>query len=87
VVQQTFATGIVPTAPWASRRRDDLLELLDRLNPIIAELSQAVEQEVEKCPEGQRLATHPGVGPFTVMAFVLIIGKAERSSCGKQVAS
>jgi hypothetical protein len=28
-------------APWASRRRGDLLELLDRLNPTIAELSQA----------------------------------------------
>ena len=26
-------------APWASRRRRDLLELLDRLNPTIAELS------------------------------------------------
>ena len=37
-------------APWASRRRRDLLELLDRLNPTIAELSQAIEQEVEKCP-------------------------------------
>ncbi len=32
-------------APWASRRRCDLLELLDRLNPTIAELSQAIEQE------------------------------------------
>jgi transposase len=74
-------------APWASRRRHDLLELLDRLNPTIAELSQAVEQEVEKCPEAQRLATHPGVGPLTAMAFVLIIGKAERFRCGKQVAS
>ncbi len=74
-------------APWASRRRRDLLELLDRLNPTIAELSQAVEQEVEKCPEAQRLATHPGVGPLTAMAFVLIIGKAERFQCGKQVAS
>ena len=39
-------------APWASRRRRDLLELLDRLNPTIAELSQAIEQEVEKCPAG-----------------------------------
>jgi transposase len=74
-------------APWASRRRHDLLELLDRLNPMIAELSQAVEQEVEKCPQAQRLATHPGVGPLTAMAFVLIIGKAERFQCGKQVAS
>jgi transposase len=74
-------------APWASRRRQDLLELLDRLNPTIAELSQAVEREVEKCPDAQRLATYPGVGPLTAMAFVLIIGKAERFQCGKQVAS
>jgi transposase len=74
-------------APWASRRRRDLLELLDRLNPTIAELSRAVEQEVEKYPEAQRLATHPGVGPLTAMAFVLIIGQAERFQCGKQVAS
>ena len=39
-------------APWASRRRRDLLELLDRLNPTIAELTQAIEQEAEKCPAG-----------------------------------
>ena len=57
------------------------------MNPTIAELSQAVEQEVEKCPDAQRLATHPGVGPLTAMAFVLIIGKAERFQCEKQVAS
>jgi hypothetical protein len=49
-------------APWASRRRRVLLELLDRLNPTIVELSAAIEQEVEKCPEAQRLRTHPGVG-------------------------
>jgi len=76
-----------PLAPWANRRRRELLELLDRLNPTITQLSQAVEQEVEKCPEAQRLATHPGVGPLTALAFVLIIGKAERFQCGKQVAS
>ena len=76
-----------PLAPWASRRRQDLLQLLDRLDPTIAELSQAVEQEVEKCPDAQRLATHPGVGPLTAMAFALIIGEAERFQCGKQVAS
>jgi len=74
-------------APWASRRRRELLELMDRLNPTIAELSQAIEQEVEKCPEAQRLMTHPGVGALTALAFVLIIGKAERFRCGKQVAS
>jgi transposase len=74
-------------APWASRRRQDLLELLDRLNPIIAELSQAVEHEAEKCPVARRLMTHPGVGALTALAFVLIIGKSERFQCGKQVAS
>ena len=74
-------------APWAGRRRCDLLEFLDRLNPTIAELSQAVEREVDKCPAAKRLATHPGVGPLTALAFVLIIGEAERFQCGKQVAS
>ena len=31
--------------------------------------------------------THPGVGPLTALAFVLIIGEAERFQCGKQIAS
>ncbi len=74
-------------APWASRRRHDLLEWLDRLNPTIGALSQAIEQEVEKCPEAQRLRTHPGVGPLTALAFVLIIGKPDRFQGGKQIAS
>jgi transposase len=74
-----------PLAPWASRRRRDLLELLDRLTPTIAELTQAIEQEVEKCPEAQRLQTHPGVGALTALAFVLILGRADRFQCGKQI--
>ena len=74
-------------APWASRRRRDLLELMDRFNPTIAELTQEIEREVEKYPAAQRLRTHPGVGALTALTFVLIIGKAERFGCGKQVAS
>jgi transposase len=74
-------------APWASRRRQDLLELLDRLNPTIAELSQAIEQEAEKFPEARWLMTHPGVGALTALAFVLIIGRADRFQCGKQIAA
>jgi transposase len=61
--------------------------LLEGLNPTIAELTQAIEQEVEKCPAAQRLRTHPGVGPLTAPAFVLIIGQADRFQCGKQIAS
>ncbi len=77
----------LPLAPWAARRRHDLLELLDRLNPTIEELSTAVEQEAKQRPEVLRLMTHPGVGPITALAFVLIIDSAERFACGKQIAS
>lgn len=72
---------------WASRRRHDLLQLLDQLNPTILELTQAIEREAEKFPEAQRLRTHPGVGALTALAFVLLIGDAGRFRCGKQVAS
>jgi transposase len=77
----------LPLAPWAGRRRQDLLELLDRLNPTIAELTAAIEQEARKRPEVLRLMTHPGVGPLTALAFVLIIGTWERFPRGKQIGS
>ena len=77
----------LPLAPWASRRRRDLLELLDRLSPTIAQLSQAIEKEADKSLAAQRLMTHPGVGALTALAFVLIVGDAERFQRGKQVAS
>src|SRR4029077_9926126 len=76
-----------PLAPWASRRRHDLLELLDRLNPTIDELMAAVEQEARRWPEAVRLMTHPGVGPLTALAFVLIIGTPGRFRRGKQLGS
>ena len=72
---------------WASRRRKDLLELLDRMNPTIGELTRAVEQEGKKWPEVLRLMTHPGVGPLTALAFVLIIGTPQRFRGGKQIGS
>jgi len=31
--------------------------------------------------------THPGVGPLTALAFVLIIGTPKRFKCGKQIGS
>src|ERR1700675_2426827 len=77
----------LPLATWASRRRQDLLELLDRMNPTIEELTAAIEQEAKKWPEALRLMTHPGVGPLTALAFVLIIGTPERFQCGKQIGS
>jgi transposase len=77
----------LPLATWASRRRKDLLELLDRMNPTIAELTAAIDQEARKRPEVLRLMTHPGVGPLTALAFVLIIGTWERFPRGKQIGS
>ena len=74
-------------APWATRRRQDLLELVDRLNSSIEPLSSAIEQEAKTRPEVLRLMTHPGVGPITALGFVLIIGSPERFRCGKQVGS
>ncbi len=69
---------------WLKGKDEDVL---DRLNPTITELTQAIEQEAEQCPEAQRLMTHPGVGPLTALAFVLIIGEGNRFGCGKQIAS
>jgi transposase len=48
------------------------------MNPTIEELTAAVEREARKRPEVLRLMTHPGVGPLTALAFVLIIGTWER---------
>jgi transposase len=77
----------LPLAAWTNRRRQELLELTDRLNLMIGELTTAVETEAEKNPDARRLMTHPGVGPLTALAFVLIIGTPERFRCGKQIAS
>ena len=74
-------------APWSQRQQHDLLELLNGLQPRIEELSAALEQEVARRPEVQRLMTHPGVGAITALAYVLILGVAERFAGGKQVGS
>jgi transposase len=73
-------------APWAGRRRQDLLELLDQLTPQIQKLTQALELEVERAV-ARRLKTRPGVGPLTALAFELVIGTPDRFHCGKQIAS
>jgi transposase len=61
------------------------LELLDRLNPSIEELTVAVEQEARKHPDALRLMTHPGAGPITALAYLLIIGTTERFHRGRQI--
>ncbi len=73
--------------PWASRRRQDLLRLLNQVDATTIELTTAIEQEAVKRPEVVRLMTHPGVGALTALAFVLIIGTPERFARSKQLSS
>jgi transposase len=73
--------------PWASRRRRELLAILDRLDPSLAELDRAVAQEVDQRPAARGLMEQPGVGPVTALMFVLTIGPVERFRRSKQVVS
>ena len=57
------------------------------MNPTIEELTAAVEREARKRLEVLRLMTHPGVGPLTALAYVLIIGTPTRFARGKQIGS
>lgn len=73
--------------PWASRRRKELLEMLDQLDAAIEPLDQAVEQEAKARAEAVRLMTHPGVGPVVSLAFVLTLGPIERFANSRKVVS
>ena len=55
------------------------------MNPTIEELTAAVEREAKKRPEARDLMTHPGVGPLTALAYVLMIGTPTRFQRGKQI--
>src|ERR1700674_4388748 len=73
--------------PWASHRRQELLKMLDDLEPSLQQLDRAVQQQAEQNAEAVRLMTHPGVGPVTSLAFVLTIGPVGRFERSKQVVS
>jgi transposase len=77
----------LPLKAWASRRREDLLSVLELLDKKILSLDLAVKEAAEKDPNARLLMTQPGVGPVTSLAFVLTIGDVSRFPRGKQVAS
>jgi transposase len=74
-------------APWAAKRRDDLLRWLEQLEAETGLLQQQIAQQAQQCPPAVRLMTHPGVGPITSLAFVLTLGPWQRFRRAKQVAS
>jgi transposase len=73
--------------PWASRRRRELLTMLDQMDASLKEFDQAVEEQAEHNAAAVLLMTHPGVGPVTSLAFVLTIGPVGRFERSKQVVS
>src|SRR5262249_21721129 len=73
--------------PWASRRRRELLAILDRLDPSLAGVDRAVAQEAEQRPAGRGLMEEARGGPGTRLMFVLTIGAVERFRRSKQVVS
>lgn len=72
---------------WASRRRQELLRMLDQLDASLEEFDQAVAEQAEQNQAARLLMTHPGVGPVTSLAFVLTLGPVERFRRSKQVVS
>jgi transposase len=74
-------------APWASRRREELLRLLDQLEAPITELDRAVLEQAQRRADVVLLMTHPGIGPVTALAFVLAIGPITRFAGSKKLAS
>jgi transposase len=77
----------LPLGPWARRRRQELLELLDRLGPRIEELDAAVKAEAARRPEAVQLMGQKGVGPVTALAFVLTVGPVERFPSSRKLVS
>ena len=74
-------------APWANRRREELLKLLDQVEPSITELDRAVLEQAQLREDAVRLMTHPGIGPVNALAFVLTIGPVERFRCSRKLVS
>ena len=73
--------------PWASRRRQELVDLLEGLGPRIEEMDRAVKAEAARRAEAVRLMEQPGVGPVTALAFVLTIGPVERFATSRKLVS
>ena len=73
--------------PWASRRRQELLHMLDQTDASLQQFDQAVNEQASRNESAVRLMTHPGIGPVTSLAFVLIVGPVVRFQRSKQLVS
>jgi transposase len=73
--------------PWASRRRQELLHMLDQIDASVKQFDQAVNEQASANRLAVRWMTHPGIGPVTSLAFVLIVGPVTRFQRSKQLVS
>lgn len=73
--------------PWASRRRGELLQMLDWFDASLRELDQAVMEEANRRPAAVRLMEQSGIGPVTALSLVLTVGPIERFEKSKQLVS
>lgn len=77
----------LPLGPIPSMIREDCLALLHRLDEQIRRLHQELIQRWGHDPRVQRLATIPGIGPFTAILLVLELGDVHRFPSAKHLAS
>lgn len=68
----------LPLREAMARRRQDLVTLVRQLTAWAKELDQRIAEEVARREDARRLMTHPGVGPQTALATVLVLGPVER---------
>src|SRR2546425_6249084 len=77
--------GSLVLDPLASRRRQDLLDLLDQLTPKIQELKRALKTKVKNRPGRRGLMTNPAGGPRTAVPFGLVVETEQRLGSGRQM--
>jgi transposase len=73
--------------PYTAQRRDHSLELLETLHTKIQQLDAAIATAALAHPDAPRLLTHPGVGPLTALATVVVLGPVTRFADAKHVVS
>ena len=73
--------------PHLTQRRDQSLELLTWLDEHIGPPDGQIAAAAAADDQARRLMTHPGVGPLTAQATVLVLGPVTRFATHKHVVS
>ena len=72
---------------YTAQRRDQSLALLGALRTHLDQLDDAIAAAARAHPDAPRLLTHPGVGPLTALATVVVLGTVSRFPDSKHVVS